>query len=1114
MNRRDCCKPLKSISNHRINRRKCMHFYFKSLCRPSAGMAKTLLVMKLIFILLTTAILQVSAVTYAQKITLQQTHAPLIIVLKEIRKQTGYDFFYSDKMMDNANLVTLHLKNADLKEALELCFKNQPLSYTVENKTVTIKPKEKSLLDQIIDRLKAIDISGRVVDERGLPLPGATVRLKKNTLTIAVITNKDGRFIFGNVDEHAILIVSYLGYLDKEISANADLQNIVLEMSNSRLDEVQIQAYGTTSHRLNTGNITSVKASEIEKQPVGNILLTLQGKVPGMSIIQNSGMPGAAPAVKIRGTNSISAGTSPLYILDGVPIPETQQSINPAVLGGAAMSGLEGINNADIESIEVLKDADATAIYGSRGANGVILITTKKGRAGGTSVNFSTYTGISRVQHYVDMLDIQQYNQMRREALANDGLTATATNSPDLISWDTTNVHNWQKELIGGTAATTDANVSVSGGSGGTTIYVNAGYHRQGTIFPGDADDVRKSIRLNANHVSQNGKFTAGVIAGYNTSTLNLQGQDLTSTIDMAPSYPLYTATGAPNFSGQRSYPLAYTMQPYNSQTKTYNGHANISYQPVKGLTIKLDAGLNNVISNQTLKTPLESLNPTLNTSGSLYTGNYQTNTWIAEPQITYARRLNKHSFNFLIGTSFQKTTASAMSGTGTNFANEALLGNLASAGTITIGQSDNEYAYTSLFSRLNYNYDEEYLANVSFRRDGSSRFGPDKRFGNFGAVGLGWIFTKERAVREALPFLSYGKIRGSYGINGNDQISDYGYLTTYNSSSNGYQGTTLAPASLANPTYRWEENRKLEAAVELGFFKDRIILSTSFFRNRTDNQLINYTLSPQTGFSSYQANFPALLQNQGWEFELNTVNLKQSALKWKTSVNVSFSHNKLLKFPGIEQTSYFSTYIVGQPITIVKGYVFNGLSATGVPVLADLNNDGSISSTADRIVLGNTDPLTGGLSNEFSYKNFDFSFFWDYLRLNSYDPAISAVRSGTIGTNRTVVVLDRWQKPGDELVTNTPKFTISSATYVARNYLQSDVNWKEANIFRLRNIAFSYNLPQQLMKKLTIQKAKIFFQGQNLWTSGDHNTVLDPETGYSSLPPLRTLTLGINCTF
>lgn len=1046
---------------------------------------KFLRIMKLVFVILMATLMHVSAASLAQRITFIQKNTTLKQLFNQINKQTGYSILWAGQGNNNDQLIDADFNHAALEDVLDQCLADRNLTYTIEDKTIVIKLKDFSLFDRVKAFITQSLITGRVVDEEGLPMPGVSVKVWQGSLrqemSAIVITNNVGEFRI-DANQTDSIQFSFVGYAVRRFTVSGLPHPLVINMKTAigQLDQVQVVAYGTTTRRLSTGNVTQVNAEEIAKQPVGNVLMALQGRVPGMSIVQTTGISGSAPTVRIRGTNSIGAGLSPLYILDGVPIAETQTAVNGSNLGVNGISGLEGINPADVESITVLKDADATAIYGSRGANGVILITTKKGKAGAASVNFNAYTGFAKVAHFDNMLDVHQYNAMRREALKNNGITPTAANSPDLFTWDTVHVHNWQKELIGGTAVTNNANISVSGGSGGNTIYANAGYQNQGTVFPGNANDERKSIRVNANHVSPNDKLTLGITFGYSISTLNLQGLDLTSSIFNAPSYPLYTNTGNPNYQGINGFPYAYTLQPYHSETDAYNGHASLSYKVLKGLNLKVDAGYNNTVNSQRQTNPLISLDPIQNTSGNLRVADYKNNTWIVEPQINYNLQYKKSNIGFLIGMSFQKTNSTSSTVYGDNFTNEALINNVGSAGTVSYSASDSQYAYTALFGRLNYDFDQEFLANISYRRDGSSRFGPNNRFGNFGSAGLGWIFTKEAVIEKTLPFLSYGKIRGSYGVNGNDNVGDYQYISTYSvspaNSVTSYQGNALTPGVLANPNFHWEENRKLEFGIELGAFKDRILATASFFRNRTDNQLIQYQIPTQTGYASYLANFPALLQNKGWEFTLNTINLDYKVFSWKSSFNVALSYNKLLNFPNIQNTAYAQTLFVGQSITSIQGYVFNGLSNKGVPTYKDLNGDGII-NTKDRVILGNKDPLTGGMSNDFKYKGFQLSFFIDYARFNSYNPAINASRSGNIGANRTTQVLSRWQNPGDELNTSTPKFTTSTATYVARNFQQSDVNFVNSNIFRLRNINFSYSLPYSIIHKVNIQNAKVFFR-------------------------------------
>jgi len=773
---------------------------------------------------------------------------------------------------------------------------------------------------------------------------------------------------------------------------------------------------------------------------------------------------------------------------------------------------LLNINPADIESVEVLKDADATSIYGSRGANGVILITTKKGKAGRTTVDFNTYTGISEVAHFIDLDNVQQYNAARRQAFKDDGITPTVSNAPDLLSWDSTQTHNWQKFFLGRKAPFSEANVSVSGGDANTVFYINGGYHNEGTVFPGNVNtgnngdgDIRKSIRFSLSHSSQNKKFSVDLVGGYSENNLTLPLNDLTPYINLPPDYPLYTTTGAPNWAGVRQFPLATTLETFDNETDNINGQVTLSYRPVKGLTIKADGGINNMVVSENTQLPGAAQNPAYNEGGTLELQNNSVKTWIIDPQVDYTLKYKKNNFNILAGGTWQNNSSQGIQFTGFGYTNDALLGSTAGAATSYLSNSSSAYNYESVFSRLTYNYNEEYLLNATYRRDGSSRFGPGNRFGDFGSIGAGWIFTQEQAVKNALPFLSYGKFRGSYGTNGNDQIPDYGYLSYYSAGYPGYQGTSLSANTLANPNYRWELNRKIDLALDLGFLNDRIIFTTDVFRDRTDNQLLYYTLSTQTGFSGYTANFPAKLQNQGIEFQVTSQNIVSKDSKgftWKTSFNLSTSENKLLSFPGIANTSYASTYVVGDAITLIQEYVYNGVNAKGVPQLKDLNGDGSVNSN-DRIVAGNNNPFFGGMSNSFSYKGFDFSFLWSYNRVEGFNKEYSSLSypPGYYGYNEIAAP-------------SLPYYTTNSRLYTIRNLNQSSLYYGTTNVFRLKNAALSYSLPEQWVKTVAMQRVRIFFQGENLWVPGISKYVLDPETGNSTLPPLRTLTLGINGTF
>ncbi|GEP95141.1 SusC/RagA family TonB-linked outer membrane protein [Chitinophaga cymbidii] len=1070
--------------------------------------------------------MSVSATGLSQSVTLSGRQLSLKKVFAAIEQQTGYVVFSNRGDLDGARPVSLDVQDMPLVAFLDVVMKGQPLNYIIEGKTIVLSLKPATPAPQTDANRTAvrINIAGRVVNENNEAIPRATISVKGTGKVI--LADDEGNFSINGVEEPFVFEISAVGFATMTLRVNngkvyptgqpmkgyfTNSENgqltVYLGKSVSPLDEVQVIAYGQSTRRMGLGNVTTIRAEEIAKQPVNNVLLALQGRVPGMQINTNTGsLPGAVPEVRIRGINSIDAGRSPLYILNGIPLRESE-----ANLGGPLqmISTLLNINPADIESIEVLKDAEATAIYGSRGANGVVLITTKKGQAGKTRVAVNAYTGVGTVARRLPLMDVHQYNAMRREAFAGDGLTPTANGAPDLFTWDTVHTKDWQEEMIGGSAITHDVNASISGGNANTTFLVNGSYHKDGTVYPGDFDANRKSVRMSIDHRAVGGKLGISASAAATSTFIGLMTSDLISYVRLPASYPMYKEDGSPNFTGPSGHPLAYLMQPCDNNTNTYNGNLAIRFSPLKNLNLKLTAGIDNAILDQTMKVP--SASQANNADARLNIRNSNIKTWIAEPQLDYTIYANRHTVNVLAGGTWQKTTTKSLGANGTGFTNDALLDNIASAATIYTYGYNTKYAYNSFFSRISYNWNQEYLANLSFRRDGSSRFGPGKRFGNFGAVSAGWIFSQNKAVKKALPFMSFGKLRASYGINGNDQIDDYGYITTY-ASGQPYQGSTLLPTNLANPDYRWEENRKLETALETGFMQDRLLFSMSWFRNRTDNQLINYVISPQSGYGSYPANFPALLQNTGWEFQVNSSNIARKDFSWRTLVNFSISRNKLLSFPNIEQTSYSSQYFIGYPLSVMQAYHFLGLNDKGVPVLEDKSGNGGISSD-DRSIVGSNNPMFGGISNEFSYKGVNLSFFFEYSHISAFDNSISASRVGAIGANPLTQVLDRWQQPGDEAFTKTPRFTTAASTYNARFYSQSDIFWMDYNIIRLRNVSLSYDLPRSWLQKAHLSNLQVYMHAQNLWVADRNKYRYDPESGNQNMPPLRTITFGINCT-
>lgn len=966
------------------------------------------------------------------------------------------------------------------------------------------------------------NITGKVTDEQGQPLPGATVKIQNESTT--GITGKDGKFTLSQAPLNGTLTVSFIGFQTANIPIMSNSTNdivIQLKAAANSLNEVQVIGYGTTTKKLNTGSVSTINATDIENQPVTNVLSALSGRAAGVFVQTTNGLPGGSISIQVRGTGSILAGTDPLYVIDGVTfdssILNSYSGIGATTLTGL-ISPFNSINPDDIESISILKDADATAIYGSRGSNGVVLITTKKGKAGNTKVDINLSEGINKIASLPSLLNLQQYLQIRRQAFKNDGLTPSANPAspgyaPDLMVWDTTKSTDWRKYMLGGTGHVTDFQGSVSGGDAHTTFNIGANYHSETTILPGDNLYQRGGIRYALKHSSANDKFSISLSGAYSTDNNSLvDASSFQNDLFLPPNFQLLDASGHTNWNFGVN-PLADLKA--RSTVKTDNLITNLvlSYKILQDLTFSTSAGYNRININQVQTFPLASQNPSFSPSNhSNFTDNTR-KSFIVEPQLNYNRKLENSSLNLLVGGTYQTSLNQGQYIQASNFSNEGLLENIASAATLNyISNFYTQYRYVSVFGRATYNLSDKYIINASIRRDGSSRFGPGNQFGTFGAVGAAWLFGNEQWIKSALPFLSYGKLRSSYGIVGNDQITDYQYLSTYTNAGYNYQDTAVLKASrITNSNFHWEVNKKLEIGLELGFLKDRVLLNVNRYQSKSSNQLVDYAVPTLTGFSSYQANLPAVVENTGWEFELNTKNIQQKKINWTTSFNITIPKNQLKSFPNFSNSSYANTLVIGEDITRIIGYKLLSIDpATGSAVYAPQPGSTSTSPYFYNTIGKKTPDLYGGFGNNISYKNWQLDFFLQFAKQKLpgdiiYTPGVFA--------NNYQFVLNRWQQPGDQ--TNVPK----ASTIIDYNYSSSTANYFDASYLRLKNVALSYSLPADLIRKIKVDRVRIYAQGQNLYTWWHRNSpFLDPESGAfgytNNLPPMRSIIIGAQITF
>lgn len=1099
----------------------------------SAGLRGALLIMKLTAILLLTACLQVSAKGYAQQVSISLKDAPLEKVFVEIQKQAGYQFVYNNRLMQGMNRITIQVKNAPVEKVLQLCFSDQPLTYAIIDKTIIVRSKENKKLDDE-PAPQAIDIRGQVEDEEGRPLFGVNVSVKG--VFKSVSTNAKGEFVMNEVEANATLVFSYVGYETQEIPVQGRTSyHVRLARSQQALDELMIIGYGTTTKRYATGSVTRITSNDISKTPVTNVMLAIQGRTPGVYIGQNNGLPGTGLTVQIRGLNSLARSNLPLYIIDGVPYlsepinQQTSSSTNLLPSAEGNTNPMNSINPADIESIDVLKDADATAIYGSRAANGVVLITTKKGKAGKTQFNVNYNTSWSKVAHFVETLSTEEFLRQRKKGFSNNGTTPTATNAMELKVWDTTAYTDMQKALFGNTARATDVSAGISGGDVRTSFLISGTYHKETNVFAGGQGYSRAAANFSLNHLSVDKKLNVAFSAIYSADKNNISTTDVTSfAYQLAPNFPLYKADGSLYWTGTAigtKNPLGYVYLTNENKTSNLLTSLNLKYNIIKGLDVKTQFGFSRTDMDQVKLAPSKSMDMALASSvlNSAFVYNVSKN-YIIEPQVTYKVKIWKGVLDALAGGTWQfKQSKLPYYTTASGFTSDEFLLNPSLATTVSTRNASQDYKYVSVFGRLNYNLMSRYILNINFRRDGSSRFGPNRRFGNFGSAGAAWIFTEEEPLKQ-LDWLSFGKLRGSYGIVGNDNIGNYNYLDTYTSNSYLYNNTAgLTPSRIANADFRWEETHKTEAAIELGFFKNRVMTSASFYRNTSGNQLINYTISGQAGFTTYTSNLPALVENKGWEFTVNTTNIKTKDFSWNTTFNISFNRNKLLRFDNIEKSSYYTQYIVGNPISSFYAYKFLGVDSTGLPAFEDANKSGAINNgfaatgRGDQYYMGTGLPkYYGGISNTVQYKEFTLDFMFQFVKQKARNIFNVSYYPPGYGYNASAEAVRRYLALGseDKLITAGTSPASALAAYRAySNYTGSDAIIEDASFIRLKNVNLSYSLPAKLARKAKFQNLRVYVQGQNLFTITNY-LGFDPESQGLALPPLRTFATGIQFTF
>jgi TonB-linked SusC/RagA family outer membrane protein len=973
-------------------------------------------------------------------------------------------------------------------------------------------------------------LKGQVVDQlTKSTLPGVAVHIKGTTSNLQ--TDIDGKFEFTTGQGFPYTLeLSSVGFKKKTIVVTKSPVVIELEESAIELNNVVVVGYGTQNRRDVIGSISKVNAADIKEMPVASVDAQLQGKSTGLQINSNTGVPGEGIFIRVRGTTSINASNDPLYIVDGVFV--NNNSLQTVSTGGKATSPIADINPSDIESIDVLKDASSTAIYGARGANGVVIITTKRGSyESKPKVNFNAYAGVAKTSKTWDIASGPLNAELHNESWINSGIDNPALNQNYAnrpfrpVTEGGRGLPEEQETYdrmsdIFQTAPLQSYDLSVQGGSSATRYYIGGGYTRQeATMRPVYYE--RASFKFNLEQ-KINDKIRVGINNTISRSFRNQaragdgpQGGMFQTGLLVATYLPKVNADGTPAKWGPWDN-LDVLLNNYDVTTKNtrYIGNAYLEADVLPGLKFRSSFGIDyNDYKESEYWNSLTLIGaaPTNGLATSAITNN---STWLNEQTLSYRKLFNnKHSFGFLIGNSLQGDVIELTSAQGTNFPNDNFK-NIASAAVRVGSQNWTKSSLASFFSRADYNYLSRYYLELSIRADGSSRFGAENRFGYFPSIGTAWRIKEESFLKDVQQ-ISDLKLKASYGITGNQNgINDFAARGLWNGGvgypDNASSGDRpgIAPGQLANPDLRWEKTKQLNAGVELGLFNNRIGVELNLYHKYTSDLLVQLPLAASTGFNSYYSN-EGEISNKGYEFSINSVNIKNEKFSWNTSFNISGNKNKIEELATPINVYNRDWLRMEEGNALYSFWLYKQLyvdPANGNAVFEDVNKDGQI-TVADRQLIGNAMPdFFGGLNNSFSYRGWDASalFTFQYgnevFNMNEFFDMAGGTRPERVLFMNSA---KRWQQPGD--ITDVPRFTT-----VGNNYrLEQNSRYLEDGSFiRLKQLSIGYTIPEKTLSKLNIKNLRLYVSGTNLLLFTKYSG-LDPESNVANSQNVQGLDFG-----
>ena len=931
-------------------------------------------------------------------------------------------------------------------------------------------------------------VTGKVTtSEDNSTLPGVTVLIKGTT--VGTVTDLDGVFSI-KASSSDTLVFSYVGMQTQMIPVKTQkFIGVIMVPSAANLGEMVVVGYSSSSKKLISSSLGVINEEQIQSIPIKTIDNMMQGQSAGIYINQNSGTPGGAMTVRIRGNGSINAGSEPLFIVDGIPI--SQEKYQQIGFGGQQVSALTDLGPNEIESMTILKDASATAIYGARASNGVVLITTKKGALGAskTSVDFSMTLGWQEMpkERKLKMLNAQQYAEYK-------GLTVSDTIDTDWIDEITHKAPMMNYEL------------SMAGGNDKTKFFLSGAYFKQDGVIIGTSYE-RLNGRLNLEHKLSKG-FTVGAnLAVSNSKNKRMEGDDtlngpLPNAISEPAIYPVYNSSGGYDESGPYANPVAIANNAINTDfTLRTIGNAFLNITILKGLNFNTKWGFDAYSYRE------HSYDPVTTRRGARYNGvgleaTTNVSNIVSNNVLTYNTVIReKHNIDALLGYSFEKYTNSGSYIDANDFP-DPRMEYIISAGVVRSARAEKfDRGLNSFFGQFKYNLSNKYIVTLTGRADGSSKFGENHKYGYFPAGSVAWRMSEEKFLKK-VKFINELKIRGSIGLTGNDGIPDFQSLGLYSGRQNYNQQSGIAPYQLPNPDLRWETTRQTDIGLDVSVLKDRLGFVFDAYFNKTSDLLVNIPIPLSSGFTSLMSNVGEL-QNNGVEFTINSLNIDKS-LKWTTNFNITFNKNKvtqLYRDEPIDISSWGNNRVmVGQPLGVFWGYNSLGVDpSTGDLVFEDLNGDGKITAE-DMMVIGNPQPkFSGGLTNVLAYKRFELNIFLYFVYGNDiYNGERMYIEAMKGPDNQLITILDRWKKPGD--MTSIPRATENDPNNNNRN---SSRFVEDGSYLRIKNITLTYNFGPKLCEKLHLRFAKVYATISNLYTFTNYSG-MDPEVNYAGSSSVR----------